>query len=464
MKVTIRKKYLAAATLAVCCFIGQPVFAAANPQNDKSNTSQESAAAQSVLTLFEAIDTAVKNNYSLKLAAERINVARYTVTENAAQGLPQLNITTSYGRQDPINAAAPVAGGVGSSPQFAAFLGTSRVNTFRNQVSLSQVLFAGFRVIDGIRLANINVDLAQEGYRQTRQDVVNNVSSAYYNALKSFQLVQVNKSSLKQAELHVEQAKKLEKAGVGIKLDVVRAANQLVNIQLQLSQALNSLEKSKKSLNLAMGRSIDFPFELNVEAKVPQLEAEEEKSLQDALDKRSELKQLKLRKEMDEITTTIQSRTNWPTISANVAYNLTDTAVISGNTVNNQNLNYGLNMNWPVFDGLLTQARVQKAQNAIIQDQINIDQTQQSVILDVKQALLDIQEARERIILAKQGVSLAEESLRISRIRYENGVGISLDVIDSQIALTQAQANLINAEFDLNISRVKLYKAVGIDI
>jgi outer membrane protein len=460
MNFTSRKKVLTAVILTVSCFINLPVYAA----EQKAAATTQTPAVSNVLTLFEAIENAVKNNYSLKLAEERIQVARYQITENAAQGLPQLNITTSYSRQDPLSAATPATGGVGSSPQFAALLGTSRVNTFRNQVQLSQLLFAGFRIIDGIRLANLNVDLAQESYRQSRQEVVNNVSSAYYNALKAAQLAQVNKSSLKQAELHVDQAKKLEKAGVGIRLDVVRAANQLVNTQLQLSQALNSYEKSKKALNLTMGRNIDEPFELNTEAKVPQMETDEEKSLQDALAKRSEIKQLLLKKEMDEINTTITSRATWPTVSANVAYNLTDTAVVSGNANNNQNLNYGINMNWPLFDGLLTQARVQKGQNSIIQDQINIDQTQQSVILEVKQSLLDIQEARERIILAKQSVSLAEESLRISKVRYDNGVGISLDVIDSQIALTQAQSTLINAEFDLNISRVKLYKAMGIDI
>lgn len=464
MRLINPKKNLTAAFLSLFFFISLPVNAAENPQANKNTQNSGKTSDNSFLTLYEAIENAVQNNYSLKLAEQRINLAKYIVTENAAQGLPQLNITASYGRQDPISAAPSTGGGLLSSPQFAAFLGTSRVNTFRNQVALTQVLFAGFRVIDGIRLANINVDVAQESYRQTRQGVVSDVSSAYYSALKASQLVQINKSSLKQAELHVEQAKKLEKAGVGIKLDVVRAANQLVNVQLQLSQALSTFEKSKKSLNLSMGRSIDYPILLNVEAKVPQLETEEEKSLQEALNKRSELKQLNLKKEMDEITTTIQSRTNWPTISANVSYNLTDTAVVSGNAINQQNLNYGVNMNWPVFDGLLTQARVQKAQNSIIQDQISIDQTQQSIILEVKLALLDMQDARERIILAKQGVALAEESLRIAKVRYENGVGISLDVIDSQIALTQAQSNLINAEFDLNISKVKLYKAIGIDI
>src|SRR5690606_24481663 len=100
------------------------------------------------------------------------------ITENAAQGLPQLSINTSYARQDPVNPPPPPPG-FGNNPQFASFLGTAPVNTFNNQISLSQVLFAGFRIIDGIRMAAINVETAEEAYRQVRQDVVANVSSAY---------------------------------------------------------------------------------------------------------------------------------------------------------------------------------------------------------------------------------------------------------------------------------------------
>lgn len=144
------------------------------------------------------------------------------------------------------------------------------------------------------------------------------------------------------------------------------------------------LEKSKKALNLAMGRSIDFPFELNPDSKVPDLSLTEDKAIESALKQRSDLKQLSLRKSMDEITTTIYSRANWPTISGNVTYTITDNAVVNANAVDLQNLQYGVNMNWPVFDGLLTYAKVQKSQNSIIQDQISIDQLQQSIVLDVR--------------------------------------------------------------------------------
>lgn len=78
---------------------------------------------------------------------------------------------------------------------------------------------------------------------------------------------------------------------------------------------------------------------------------------------------------------------------------------------------------------------------------------------------MDIQVARESIILAKQSISLAEESVRIAKLRYDNGVGIGLDVLDAQTSMFQSRANLMKTpKFNLNLSKFKLYKAIGMDI
>ena len=167
---------------------------------------------------------------------------------------------------------------------------------------------------------------------------------------------------------------------------------------------------------------------------------------------------------MDELTTTINSQGNWPTVTASGSYGISDIAIVNSNAINNQDFSYGISMNWPIFDGLATYAKVQKAQSVVIQDQVQIDQLQQNIILEVKQILLDMKENTERIVLAKSSVNLSEEALKLSEIRYQNGVGINLDVLDAQNNLNQSKSNLINAEFDLNISRIRLYRALGIDV
>jgi outer membrane protein TolC len=437
-----------------------PVTAPANPP-----------AATFFLTLTEAIDLALRSHYDVLLAEEKIKDARLQITETSAQGMPQLSLTASYGRQDPIRLGSASdtsggagGGGLGSNPQLAAFLGLASVNTFQSRLTLSQLLFAGFRIVDGVRLAQINVGLMEESLRLARQNVAYQVTNAYFNALRSWEVTQLDKESLEQAREQVRMAEARLRAGAGVKLDILQAQSQVIQIQQRLSQDMGTFEKAKMSLNLAMGREADYPVELNRQATVIDLDKEETDSLKNSLDMRSEVRQLAMQKEMSELNATIQGRSIWPTISAQVVYSLQDNQVTGGNTNNVQNMNYSLNMNWPIFDGLAANAKAQRAQQTATQAQINLDQLRQRVIVEVKQAYLDIQESKERMMMAQAGVQVAEENLRVARVSYREGVGIGMDVLNAQLTLLQAKNSLITVRFDLNTRLARLYQSLGLDI
>ncbi|MEZ0371511.1 MAG: TolC family protein, partial [Candidatus Sericytochromatia bacterium] len=397
------------------------------------------------LTLTQAIEIAQQNNHDILLAQEKIKDARLQVTENGAQGLPQLTATASYGRQDPVlsqqttDTSGGGGAGLGSNPQFAAFLGTASVNTFNSAVTLNQLLFAGFRVIDGIRLARINVEMQEQALRQTRQNVAFQVTNAYFTALRALEVVELDKESLIQTREQIRIADVKLRAGAGVKLDLLQARSQEIQVQQRLSMDLNSYEKAKMSLNQVLGRETLYPITLNTFAAVADFNVDSQQGLKTALENRADLRQLKFSKEISELNATIQGRAVWPTISAQVRYNLQDQAVVGGNNRSVSNLNYGLNMNWPLFDGFATQAKAQRAQETALQAQISFDQMQQRVILDIEQSLLDIKEAQEREQMARAGVELAQENLRLAAVSYREGVSIMLNVITAQVNLEQAR-------------------------
>lgn len=417
------------------------------------------------LTLTEAIGWALRDNHDIKMATQRIEDSQLQVSEATAQGLPQLSMTASYGRQDPINlGSSSGGGGLGSNPQLAAFLGLASVNSFSSRITLSQVLFAGFRIVDGVRLAQINMTLTEEGVKKARQEVTFQVVNAYFNALKAAQIVNVDRETLAQAQAQQVLAEKRLQAGTGIKLDVLQTQNQVIRVQQTISRDMNSFNKAKMALNLLMGREADVPIELNPVAKVQEVNTKLDTALKQALENRSELRQSRLNKEMSELNATIQARAAWPTITANAVYNLQDNQVVTGNNQNNQTLTYSLNMNWPIFDGLLASSRAQRSQQTAIQAQIQLDQQQQRVILEVKQAFMDITEAKERLLMAKEGLTVANENVRIAQISYEQGVGINQNVIDAHVNLLQARTAVLNAEFDIYVGKAKLYNALALEL
>lgn len=466
-------KQLFTLALASSLLLSQPVLAQEPPTPAPSPSTASTVSERPYfLTLTEAIDTAFVNNHDVQIARQRIDDARLQITEAGAQGLPQLSVTASYGRQDPVTAGsltdtgsgAGAGAGLGSNPQLAAFLGLASVNTFQSRVTLSQTLFAGFRIVDGVRLAQINVSMMEEGLRNAQQNVAFQVSSAYFNALRAWEVVRIDRETLAQAEAQVNQAQSRINAGVGVKLDVLQAQSQVLQIQQTLSRDMNTFEKAKMNLNLAMGRAADYPIELNTAAQVQPYEQLESKSLEQAIESRADLRQLSMQRELQELNATIQGRSVWPTVTAQAVYSLQDNQVVSGNNNNVQNMNYSLNMNWPVFDGLAATAKAQRAQQSALQTQTSYDQLRQRVVVEVKQAYLDIREARERLQLAQTGVQVASENLRVAEISYREGVSVSINVIDAQVRLLQARNSLITAQFDIHTNMAKLYQVLGLDL
>lgn len=441
-------------------------------QNIKPAVKEINQKVKPYLTLNQAIQIGVKNSHRVKLAQIKVDDAEWQITENAAQGLPQVNWQASYGRQDPVGPTinSGGGGGFGDNPQFAALLGLSSVNSFNSTISLSQVIFAGFRIIDGIRLAEINLSSMEESLRQAKQEAAFQVVNSYFTALKMWQIVEVDKLALIQSKRLLRSATKQLEAGTGVKLDVLRAKNQLLTIQQQLSKDMMNLTKARAGLNMSMGREVDTIVLLNPVAHLQEfdlldtLKKTPKVAVKLAINNRSDIRQSQTNKEFWDLTSTIQSRAAWPQLSAQLSYRIQDNAVVNGNVANNQNMNYSLNLNWPIFDGLAASSKAQRAKKSAVQAQISLDQLQQQVALDLNQAVLDINEARERKLLAQQGVEVAEESVRIASISYQEGVGVNLNVIDAHVRLLQARQALIMADYDINTNLAKLYKALGFDI
>lgn len=423
-------------------------------------TMATSAWAQSgILTLREAIDQALTANHNVRLAQERIRSAEIRVQESTAQALPQVSLSGNFSQQNPVGPPKPMIPGL--APEFAAFTGAARVNNLQTTLQASQVVFAGFRVIDGIRLANMTVDQAAAGMEQAKAEITFATVQSYFNALRAINALELSQQAVDQAKAHLGQAEKFFAAGTGIKVDVLRAKTNLYQAQQQLSQAVNNRRKALQGLNLVMGRPIDAPIELNLAAEVGQAPVDETQALDESLKLRPEIRRLMAQKDANELLVSINSRGTWPQLSLFGQYGVRDTAVVQANSANQQNATLGLNMNWPLFDGLAVAAKTEQARLTVEQDAIQLDQTIQTVRMEVNQAFLDMHEASERRMLADESLKAAQEALRLARLRYQAGVGTSLEVIDAQTGWQQARLSQINAVFDENVNRAKLYKAIG---
>lgn len=121
----------------------------------------------------------------------------------------------------------------------------------------------------------------------------------------------------------------------------------------------------------------------------------------------------------------------------------------------------GLQMNWPIFDGGLTPARIREAEANLEETEASLKRIRQQVLSEVAQAWVNLRAAEQRVNTAQASVTEAEETLRISEARLHNGLGIYLEVSDAQSSLLQVKTNLVNAQSDLDVARVNLWHATG---
>ncbi|MGE5507973.1 MAG: TolC family protein, partial [Chitinophagales bacterium] len=120
-----------------------------------------------------------------------------------------------------------------------------------------------------------------------------------------------------------------------------------------------------------------------------------------------------------------------------------------------------LNASYTVFDWGAAKARLAQAEANARGLELRVKGLQDQILVEVQQAYQALLEARERIPVAETNVTQAKENLSITQIRYEAGLATTVDVLDSQMLLTQSESAYVQAVFDYDLALAKLAKASG---
>jgi outer membrane protein TolC len=127
----------------------------------------------------------------------------------------------------------------------------------------------------------------------------------------------------------------------------------------------------------------------------------------------------------------------------------------------NYNLSYGLSVSFNLFNGFSDQANVERQSLSYNIAKENLADRQRNLRLEVEQALLALQAAKEITKINEDNLKSSEEDLRLAQERYRVGAGTLLDIINAQFNLTNSQATLVSAKYDMMIARAQLKAAMG---
>ncbi len=358
--------------------------------------------------------------------------------------------------------------------------------SINNGVTLPLDLFGSTRAAIG--QAQFSEIAARIDVNRSRNDVVFNVRSAFYNALRAQGTLVVAQNDVANTLTRLQDAQTSLAAGTGTQFDVLTAQRDVANAQGGLVNARGGVTIALGQLKQTMGIDVSMPVsivdtgavedpgasagepapnrteDLHTARNEVDLGADYQSAVDEALRNRPEILEGNANITAAERGIRYARRSQLPSFSVGVNYNVQP--YFAGFTPANQ-ASISLNFAIPIYDGGLGKARVREARATQAQAEVDRRSTIDQVTLDVQQAYVNGVQARERVRVATLGVQQAREAFRLAQLRAQAGVSAvpqqspQIELSNAQVALTQAENNRVSALYDYNVARSALDRARG---
>lgn len=400
------------------------------------------------LSLDDSIALALKNNPTIKMAEAGKQKSLWGIDQAQAGKGFVLNYAHVAQRFD-----TPASFNSGSS--FAI------QNSFSNQLSLSLPIYSGGRLEGLIDQAKLTYRVSDLNVDATRQQLKLSATTGYFNVLQTRNLVEVSRQSVDDFAGHLKNVQAQLDAGTVALNDVLQTQVQLANAQDGLIKARNNYDLAVANLNNIVGLPLDSEIKLKGDFKYEQYPLQLDSCVQYALVNRPEMAQAEANTRVAQDQVKVARSGSLPSVGFNAANGWQ-----ANNFPGTQNSNWSasLTASLELFDSGLVKSEVKQAEYGVTTSQEQARQIRDNISLQVRQAFLSMKEAEKRIDTSKVAVNQADEDLRMTEVRYEAGVGTNLDVIDAELALTQAKTNYIQALYDYNSGKAQLDQAMGVPV
>ena len=426
-----------------------------------ATASPAAGGAARVVTLDEAVRVAREHQPQLRQAQFGIRAAQARADEARAPLLPQVTATAGYQRT-----TANFIGRPGSVPQNSGGAGAastgSRLDTFNffnTSIGVSQLIWDFGQTLDRFRAASAQADASVETERATALQIVLNARSAFFDARAQKALFLVARETLANQRRHLEQTQGFVEAGTRPQIDLAQARSDTSTAEVNEINAENAWESSKAALNQAMGIEglTDYDVSDDALGALPGEDQPLDALLAEAHKARPELASIAEQLRADALLIHSIEGGYLPALGASAGFTQGGTKLSSLGW----NLQAGINLSWGIFQGGLTTAQVHEAEANLGSLQSQLDQVRQQIRVELDQARLSVHAGKASLSATRDGLVAARQRLDLAEGRYETGVGSAIELGDAQVAVTNAAAQVVQADFRLSTARAQLLKALG---
>ncbi len=464
-----------------------------------------SAQDSTAFTLEQSIAFALKNRASLAAARTQQDEAKALVGEIRAMGLPQINGAIEVGNNfiqqktlfdtkafgapqvlddflitpDQLNSGRPITlSPTYSEPEPEPGSGLRAITfvqpyTGSFAITGSQLLFDGSYLI-GLKAAKTYIELSRKSTLQSELEVIEQVSKAYYGVLVNRERIELLNQNLTRLDTLLNQTRIMFENGVAEKLDVDRLRVSRNNLFVEQQKTVRLLELSEGLLKFQMGLPQRQPVILTEKLTAVQEEIVQAFPADFDYSNRIEFSILETQRDLANLDLKNIRSGYLPKLYANARYGYNGVGNSLGDVLDvRAEQNNMIDRNWfdfgylgaqlqiPIFDGLRRHYQIQQAKARLERTRFGFETLRQSIDLELKQAATDLVNALAMIEAQRENLELAAEIARVSKIKFQEGVGSNLEVVTAETDLRQAQTNYYAALYDAMIAKVDLARATG---
>lgn len=417
------------------------------------------AFAQKTLTLEECLKTGIENNLSLEQNRNEVRKGRYSLSENRAKLLPQINAVAGF--NDNFNPPVSVTDGsaygnpynVTKTLQYNASAGLQMQMPLYNQTI--------YTAIDIARTMN---DLNRLSYEKAREDLILQISKMYYLGQNTVEQIALIKGNIARLENLRDITQAFYDNGMAMEVDVKRVNINLENQQVQYDNAKSMLVQQLNLLKYV----IDYPAEEEIALTPVNTENMVPVSLTGLSDGLYELQLLRSREKLAGQQKDLIRQGYFPSLSLTGSWMYSAYTDKARHWFHSGPSNHwypssgiGLTLRVPVFDGLDKRSRIRKAKIDQENARISYENTLKNMQTQYLNATNELMNSQRNFRKQKDNYLLAEDVYQVTTDRYREGIASMTEVLQDEMRMSEAQNNYLSAHYNYQVANLTLLKLTG---
>jgi len=433
------------------------------------------------INLEESLELGLKNNKEIQIAEKEVDEAKLDWKISKSKLYPKITFTSGlqFKRDDLPKSELP------SKINFSSFIDNNathndsilaslmsgisnsmipeKVSTttgFMGNLAVNQVLYAGNKIINSITISKKLLEIKQNNLHLKKTEIKNKITNSYNTILLLQKVLDINQEAVKLANEHLMQVQAMNENGLVSEYDLLRAKLEKSKFKPQLIEAKNNLKLAMLSFRNLIGISSVLKIDGEMKIKIVDIKGEEY-YVKEGLKNRLELRNAKLFTQILDKQVKIALGNFLPNFILKADWQLysgiDDMKFQSSDFGSTGTIQVGFQYN--LFSGKSDLQNIMKSKISFRKSQVTITNIKNMITIQIKNNYQNLKKELAKLKLNEQNLELAKKGFSIASARYQNKVGIQLEVFDAQLQLKmaklkyfQSKYNLIKAENDLLVS------------